>query len=170
MIPGYGTAASAVLGVGSTLGNFGADMADSSVSTGQMFSNLGIGLGMDLVGLIPGLGAVGKAGKIGKMIKPLSKGIIWTLRGIGTVQAANSVNAIRKLMSTPDKMTVDDWRDVAGGIQAVMGISNYNAGKRMLKRNTSSRQVVDIDGMDRKTYTISQEDYNRIKSAQGKEA
>lgn len=169
-VPGYGTAASAVLGVGSTLGNFGADMADKSVSTGQMFANLGIGLGMDLVGLIPGLGTVGKAGKIVKMIKPLSPYIIGGLRVIGTTQALNSVDAIRKLMSTPDKMTLDDWRDVAGGIQAIMGISNYNAGKRMLKRNTSSRQVVDIDGMDRKTYTISQEDYNRIKSAQGKEA
>lgn len=169
-VPGYGTAASAILGVGSTLTNFGTDAFDDSVSAGQMWSNLGIGLGMDIVGLIPGAGVAGKAGKIARLLRPISKGLLWTLRGIGTVQAFNSMNAINKLMTTPDKMTVDDWRDVAGGVQAAMGLANYRAGKRAVSRNTTEKQVVDIHGADRKKYTISQEDYEKLRSTQGKEA
>lgn len=169
-VPGYGTAASAGLGIVSTLTNFGADIADDSVSAGQMFTNLGIGLGMDAVGLIPGLGVGAKAGKIARMIKPISKGLVWTLRGIGTAQAYNSIGAINKLMTTPDKMTVDDWRDVAGGVQAVMGFANYRAGKRSVNRNTTEKQVVDIQGADRKSYTISPEGYAKLKATQGKEA
>lgn len=169
-VPGYGTVASAVLGVTSTAANFGADLSDDSVSIGQAFGNLGMGLGMDLVGLIPGVGVVGKAGKISKMIKPISRGLIWTLRGIGTAQAYNSIGAINKLLTTPDKMTVDDWRDVAGGVQAVMGYANYRSGKRAVARNTTERQVVDIYGADRKKYTISQENYEKLRNTQGKKA
>lgn len=169
-VPGYGTLASAGLGVASTIGNLGADIADESVSGWQAAGNAALGLGMDLVGLIPGLGVGAKAGKIAKMIKPISKGIVWTLRGIGTAQAYNSIGAINKLMTTPDKMTVDDWRDVAGGVQAVMGFANYRAGKRNVRRNTTQKQVVNIQGADRKAYTISPEDYAKLKSTKGKEA
>jgi hypothetical protein len=71
-VPGYGTAASAALGVGSTLTNLGADIADDSVSGGEAAWNTIAGLGMDLVGLIPGFGAAGKTGKIAKNLIKLT--------------------------------------------------------------------------------------------------
>lgn len=169
-LPGYGTAAAAGLGVLSTGTNFGLDLADKSVSTGQAFANLGIGLGMDLVGLVPGLGVGAKATKIARLVKPISKTLIWGLRAVGTAQAYNSIGAINKLLTTPDKMTVDDWRDIAGGVQAVMGLANYRAGKRQVNNNTIRNQVVDINGADRRRYTISKSDYEKLKSTKGKEA
>ena len=79
-VPGYGTAASAALGVGSTIGNFTADLADESVGVGSALLNAGAGLGMDLVGLIPGLGAAGKGSKIVKNLLKLAPKLttIWS--------------------------------------------------------------------------------------------
>ena len=62
-VPGYGTAASAVLGLGSTATNFGADLADGQ-GLWNATKNAGFGLAADVMGLIPGLGGVGKGAKI----------------------------------------------------------------------------------------------------------
>lgn len=167
LLPGYGTAASAVLGVGSTLGNLGADMMDDSVSGWQAAGNAVLGLGMDVVGLIPGAGAVGKAGKIAKTIKPISKGIIWTLRGIGTYQAIDSINAIQKLMTSPNEMTVDDWRSVAAGIQAVAGYTRYNRGKARVRDKYAQENVRHVTGSDGKKYTISEEQFQQLSQTKG---
>ena len=64
-VPGYGTAASAVLGLGSTATNFGADLADGQ-GLWNATKNAGFGLAADVMGLIPGLGGVGKGAKIAR--------------------------------------------------------------------------------------------------------
>jgi hypothetical protein len=78
-IPGYGTVASGVLGIGSTLTNIVADIADESMSGWDVAGNALYGLGMDVVGLIPGMGATGKAAKIVRVLKPVSKLAMRTL-------------------------------------------------------------------------------------------
>lgn len=70
--PGYGTAASAGLGLTSTLGNLTADLADKRVSLGSAFGNAALGLGMDIVGLVPGFGIASKGNKIAKNLIKLA--------------------------------------------------------------------------------------------------
>jgi hypothetical protein len=64
-IPGYGTAVSAVTGIGSTLTNLGLDINDG-VDGWTVAKNAGFGLAADVMGLIPGLGGVGKGAKIAR--------------------------------------------------------------------------------------------------------
>jgi hypothetical protein len=58
-VPGYGTAASAILGLGSTATNFGADLADGQGLWGAT-KNAGFGLAADVMGLVPGLDGIGR--------------------------------------------------------------------------------------------------------------
>ena len=67
-VPVYGTAASAVTGVGSTFSNLGADIAEDGFQWSDL-GNFGLSLGMDAMGLIPGLGSSSKVGKIVKTLK-----------------------------------------------------------------------------------------------------
>ena len=123
-VPGYGTAASAALGVGSTLTNLGADIADDSVSGGEAAWNTIAGLGMDLVGLIPGFGAAGKTGKIAKNLIKLTPKLLtlW-----GTSQAyAPAAEALKKLTSDKE-LTVDDWKALSAGLSAAAGLSRMGA-------------------------------------------
>lgn len=123
-VPGYGTAASAGLGLGSTITNLGADIADDSVSAGEAAWNAISGLGMDVVGLIPGFGAAGKSSKIAKNLIKLTPKILtlW-----GTSQAfAPAVEALKKLTSD-EKLTVDDWKALSSGLAAIAGLSRMGA-------------------------------------------
>lgn len=125
-IPGYGTVASGVLGIGSTLTNIGADIADESMSGWDVAGNALYGLGMDVVGLIPGLGTTGKAAKIVRVLKPVSKLAMRTLQAYGMIHSADAFN---KLMSNPSDMSADDWRNLVTGLQAISGEARYKRGK-----------------------------------------
>ncbi|MGM9532226.1 hypothetical protein [Intestinibacter sp.] len=117
-IPGYGTVTSAGLGLGSTIGNIGADIADDSMSTWDTTKNALFGLGMDVLGLIPGWGASAKTTKIVQILKPVVKTALAIMSGIGMVTSAN---AFAKMISNPSEMTVADWRDALAGIKAITG-------------------------------------------------
>ncbi|WP_295723497.1 hypothetical protein [uncultured Leptotrichia sp.] len=52
--PGYGIAASGVLGLGSMAGNLMADINDKSVSSGDVWKNLATNAGLTAVGMLPG--------------------------------------------------------------------------------------------------------------------
>lgn len=62
-IPGYGTIASAGLGIGSSLANYSAELSRNGFKWGDL-GNLAINLGLDTVGLVPGLGSAAKGSKI----------------------------------------------------------------------------------------------------------
>ncbi|WP_370841464.1 hypothetical protein [Gemmiger formicilis] len=49
------------------------------MSAGDVVKNAAYGLGMDIVGLIPGWGASGKAAKIVRILKPVSKLVMRSL-------------------------------------------------------------------------------------------
>ena len=80
-IPVYGTAASAVTGVGSTAANTVADSIEGIDSPGKIAGRTVKNLGLDLVGLIPYIGAAGKLGKIGKAISKVNPKTISKITG-----------------------------------------------------------------------------------------
>lgn len=166
-IPGYGTVASGVLGIGSTLTNIGADIADESMSGWDVAGNALYGLGMDVVGLIPGLGTTGKAAKIVRVLKPVSKLAMRTLQAYGMIHSADAFN---KLMSNPSDMSADDWRNLVTGLQAISGEARYKGGKRAVNRATTQRDVADVKTSTRRVATISKEDLDKLRKTKGLKA
>ena len=166
-IPGYGTVASGVLGIGSTLTNIGADIADESMSRWDVAGNALYGLGMDVVGLIPGMGATGKAAKIVRVLKPVSKLAMRTLQAYGMVHSADAFN---KLMSNPSDMSVNDWRNLVTGLQAISGEARYKGGKRAVSRATTQRDVADVKTSTGRMATISKEDLDKLRKTKGLKA
>lgn len=165
-IPGYGTVASGVLGIGSTLTNIGADIADESMSGWDVAGNALYGLGMDVVGLIPG-GATGKAAKIVRVLKPVSKLAMRTLQVYGMVHSADAFN---KLMSNPSDMSADDWRNLVTGLQAISGEARYKGGERAVSRATTQRDVADVKTSTGRMATISKEDLDKLRETKGLKA
>lgn len=167
-VPGYGTAASAALGVGSTIGNFTADLADESVGVGSAFLNAGAGLGMDLVGLIPGLGAAGKGSKIVKNLLKIAPKLItiWS----ASTSFAPAMQAFNKLKDKGAKeMTVDDWKALANGLTAAAGATRWGAAAAKNKINThkygtTTRTVTTKSG---KQVQMSEDEFQKIKRASG---
>lgn len=166
-IPGYGTVASGVLGIGSTLTNIGADIVDESMSGWDVAGNALYGLGMDVVGLIPGMGATGKAAKIVRVLKPVSKLAMRTLQAYGM---AHSADAFNKLMSNPSDMSADDWRNLVTGLQAISGEARYKGGKRAVSRATTQRDVADVKTSTGRMATISKEDLDKLRETKGLKA
>lgn len=166
-IPGYGTVASGVLGIGSTLTNIGADIADESMSGWDVAGNALYGLGMDVVGLIPGMGATGKAAKIVRVLKPVSKLAMRTLQAYGMVHSADAFN---KLMSNPSDMSADDWRNLVTGLQAISGEARYKGGKRAVSRATTQRDVADVKTSTGRMATISKEGLDKLRETKGLKA
>lgn len=80
-LPGYGTAASAVLGIGGLASELLADVADEGVSWGEVGERLLSNAGFAALGLLPG----GKLGKIGsKLVKyglPMAGAVFSTMAG-----------------------------------------------------------------------------------------
>lgn len=166
-IPGYGTVASGVLGIGSTLTNIGADIADESMSGWDVAGNALYGLGMDVVGLIPGMGATGKAAKIVRVLKPVSKLAMKTLQVYGMVHSADAFN---KLMSNPSDMSADDWRNLVTGLQAISGEARYKGGERAVSRATTQRDVAAVKTSTGRMATISKEDLDKLRETKGLKA
>lgn len=166
-IPGYGTVASGVLGIGSTLTNIGADIVDESMSGWDVAGNALYGLGMDVVGLIPGMGATGKAAKIVRVLKPVSKLAMRILQAYGMVHSADAFN---KLMSNPSDMSADDWRNLVTGLQAISGEARYKGGKRAVSRATTQRDVADVKTSTGRMATISKEDLDKLRETKGLKA
>lgn len=167
-VPGYGTIASAGLGLGSTVGNFTADLADESVSLGSAFGNAALGLGMDVVGLIPGLGAAGKGSKIVKNLLKVAPKLM-TIWGTST-SFAPAMQAFNKLRDKgASEMTVDDWRALSNGLTAAAGATRWGASaarnKILTNRyGTTTRTVTTKSG---KQIEMSEDEFRRIKGASG---
>lgn len=120
-VPGYGTAASAILGLSSTAANLGADLSDGTMSTLDAIKNAGVNVGFDALGLF---GGVGKGGKIAKTVLRYTPRI---LAAIGTIQglknAPEITSSFKKLTNDGwSSLTVQDWQNISQGIGLVTGI------------------------------------------------
>jgi hypothetical protein len=123
--PGYGTAASGILGGTSLVTNLVADAMDDSLTKWDVAKNVGMNAALAGVGMIPGLGL---ASKSGKWITNIAK---WAPRLL-TLQAIkdlpDSYNSLQKAINKPNELTNADWKNIAYGLSVVAGLSRGAAG------------------------------------------
>ena len=131
-IPGYGTAAAGVLGVGSTLTTLGADFADKGVSTGQALGGLALNVGMDLASLIPGINVSAGGAKVAKNILKIAPKLIPAFTALAT--GPEAIETIKKISNNGiGSITKDELRNLSYCISAVTGVGHVgiSAGKRV---------------------------------------
>lgn len=165
--PGYGTAASALLGLGSTATNFGADLADGYGYLGAA-KNAGIGLAADVMGLIPGLGSASKGAKVAKNLLWAVPKITQWLNTIDGLSNANELIASIKKIPHPSTMTLDDWNNVRQAVQIVSGHGRSVATKvkksAMVKHKVNTvepqYEIKTTDGWK----PVSDDTYNQLKN------
>jgi hypothetical protein len=123
--PGAGTAISAVTGIASTIGNAISDFTDDAVTGSQAWKNLGMNLGMDLMGLIPGGGSAAKFGKILKTIKPMAATII-ALPGIKSMfnNSPEILASWKKVFDEDAKMDYQDYMNLLQVLNVAAGGTN----------------------------------------------
>ena len=169
--PGYGTAISAVAGLGSTAANLGADLSDGTMSTWDAIKNAGINVGFDALGLF---GGVGKGGKIAKTLVRYTPRI---LAAIGTMQGlknAPEITASFKRLTNDgySALTVQDWQNISQGIGLVTGIGGA-AGRKLHNYKKTTDHTWDQVGLymnkkgakNKTMFTFKGEDAKAIRNA-----
>lgn len=162
-VPVYGTAVSAGSGLISSLTNFGADMFDKSVSAGDMWKNLGTNIAMDAVGLVPGFGASGKAGKITKTLVKYVPKIVAALSAANTLSPESRASWAK--LASNESLTVKDWQNIAAGCSALAGVSrgavgHFNA--HTMAKGTKTKDF-NITASDGKQYKVTAEQLETLK-------
>lgn len=173
--PGYGTAASAVLGLTSLGTNMAADIVDDSVSAGEVAQNAAVNLGLGVVSLVPGLGI---AGKSGKWLTSIAK---WAPRLL-TIQALRNspeiYASIKKAIDSPQQITNQDWKNIAYGLSIAAGLSrgaraiaDHRKYSPAFKGKTESKEVIKTKSGKEVEVTKEQlKELNNIGKKQGTEA
>lgn len=162
-VPVYGTAISAGTGLASSLTNFGADMFDKSVSAGDMWKNLGANIAMDTVGLIPGFGTAGKAGKITKTLVKYVPKIVTVLSAANALSPESRASWAK--LASKESLTVRDWQNIAAGCSALAGVSrgavgHFNA--HTMAKGTKTKDF-NITASDGKQYKVTAEQLETLK-------
>lgn len=173
-VPGYGTAASAALGLGSTAANLGADLSDGTMSTWDAIKNAGVNVGFDALGLF---GGVGKGGKIAKTLVRYTPRI---LAAIGTVQGlknAPEITASFKKMTNEgfSSLTVQDWQNISQGIGIATGIGG-GIGRKIKTNLRHTENTWDQVGLymnkkgskNKQMFTFKGEDARAIRGAKNR--
>lgn len=114
-IPTGGNPVAGVLGYGSTLAQFGADVSRDGFQMGDLGSLL-VGAGLDTISLLPGIGISGKAAKTAKAIKKAAPVLKKVLIATGAV---NAVPAINNIIS--GDYNLDDFKKLSMGLLALKG-------------------------------------------------
>ena len=88
----------------------------------------GLNLLFDAAGAIPIIGDSAQAYKVYKGIMKIGAPLLGFL---GAMNMSEAKASVEKLLSKDEKMTVQDWRNIANGLAAVVGAKNYwqNKGK-----------------------------------------
>ena len=170
-----------VVGVGSTLTNLGADIADDGFQWEDV-KNLGINLGFDLLGAIPIFGdAFGTGAKITKNL------VKWAPRAMAGLAAYQGVANFDGMMGSwgkltsgdkDQKMTVQDWRNIAQSISLLTGgvrAAKNKATQNKMKQQAKLDDVVGVNVRNRNTGKIEQvlvngETAKKIRKAKGVKA
>jgi hypothetical protein len=134
---GVGNAVGAATGLGSTISTAIADYKRDDDWSWSDTGNLILNLGMDAATLIPGLGTMAKGAKVTKAIKTAAPILrkAFTALGLGT-----SLTALGKVMSG-EELTINDWRLLANGLNAVTGIGRNVAGKKLYTQKTGAGEL-----------------------------
>ena len=116
---GVGSVASAGIGMASTAANQAADMAEG-MGFLESLGNNAVSYGLDALSLIP----FARAAKIPKTIKAIAGFAPKLMTIISTAQGISNAPEITKSLSklnSSESLTVEDWRNIANGIQIVLG-------------------------------------------------
>ena len=140
--PGYGTAVSALTGIGATLAGAYADRARGE-SWGSTLSTAGFGLSMDILGLVPGLGVAGKAAKMAKIV---AKGAKWIGPALGGMAAMSygpgAMSAFNKFTSgKTNDITSEELRDFTYAMRAIAVGGIRKAGSTYQGNRTVARAI-----------------------------
>ena len=168
------------VGLGSTLTNFGADIADDGFQWEDV-KNLGINAGFDLLGAIPLFGdAVGTGTKITRQLvkwAPRLMALWGAYQGVANFDGI--MNSFSKIASgdKDQKLTVQDWRNIAQGIGLITGgtraIKNKVAQSKM-KRQARVDDVVGVNVVDKngvkQQVLVDGDVAKRIRAANGDKA
>lgn len=143
-IPEVGTALSAVTGIGATIAGAVGDIIRGE-SLGSILGSAGFGLGMDVVGLIPGVGIGGKAAKMAKVI---SKGAKWIGPGLQIYAARaygpKAISAFNKMTSgKTNEVTAEELRDLTYALRAIVLGGVRKAGSTYQNNRTLARAQKD---------------------------
>ena len=150
------------VGLGSTLLNFGSDIADDGFQWEDV-KNLGINVGFDLLGAIPLFGdALGTGTKITRQL------LKWAPRAMGLLAGYQGVENFDGMMESwgkltsgdkDKKLTVQDWRNIAQSIGLITGgtraIKN-KAAQANMKKQAKVDGVVGVNVRDKNTGEIKQ--------------
>lgn len=134
-IPTGGNPVAAALGVGSTATQFISDVKRDGFNLGDL-GNAALGLGLDVVSFLPGVGIAGKAAKTARIIKRIKPLLTAGFSALGLSAALNSINK-------EGEWTLDDYRNILMGVQGLIG------GKRALDRTIGYKKTgrtADISG------------------------
>lgn len=134
---GVGNAVGAATGLGSTISTAIADYKRDDDWSWRDTGNLILNLGMDAATLIPGLGTVAKGAKVTKAIKIAAPILHKAFTALGLV---TSLTALGKVMSGKE-LTINDWRLLANGLNAVTGIGRNVAGKKLYTQKTGAGEL-----------------------------
>lgn len=134
---GVGNAVGAVTGLGSTISTAIADYKRDDDWSWSDTGNLILNLGMDAATLIPGLGTIAKGAKVTKAIKAAAPILrkAFTVMGLGS-----SAAALGKVVSG-EELTINDWRLLANGLNAVTGIGRNVAGKKLYTQKAGAEEL-----------------------------
>lgn len=121
-LPGYGTAASAGLGLTALGTNMAADIADDSVSGLEVAKNAGINLGLGVIGLVPGLGLASKSGKwIAQVAKWAPR--LLTMAAAGQIALDDNIKQSLAKVTSNETLTVNDWKNVGYALSTMAGLA-----------------------------------------------
>lgn len=162
--PVYGTAASGILGLGSTVMDLVADTMDESVSAGQVFTNLGANLGMAALGMIPG----GKAGKIAKNVAKYVPKIL-AAYAAGNLALNDDIHKSLGKLTSDEDLTVNDWKNIGFALSAVTGLTRsgtaaFKARQFKTKDVPTGDVEIKIKGSDKKGITLKKEELDVLNS------
>lgn len=141
----------AVASVGSTAASALADWLDDSVTGTEMIKNIGMNLGMDVLGLIPVVGdAAGTGGKLLKSVKKIAPKLMYGLTAwgiLGTLKNGSNIMESLQKVTSDEKLTVGDWQNIAQAITAIAGINNgvkAGAAKHMAKKKAKVDDAIGL--------------------------
>lgn len=124
-IPTGGNPLAAGLGYASTLAQFGSDVSRDGFDIGDA-GNLILGLGLDTISLLPGIGISGKMAKTAKVVKK-SAGLL--KKAFTAAGATRAVGAVENIASGNGDL--DDWKALSTGLFAFknihQGVKNIKA-------------------------------------------
>lgn len=162
-IPVAGTAVSGVAGLGSTFTNLWADAKEDGLDNKDL-QNFVTNLGFDAVGLLPGIGAAGKAGKIAKTLgKTLPKvlGIASTLSIVQ--QSPELLESLKKLTTDPKNITSGDLQNIGTVLSAIAAGNSVRQRRAFKKATTTGKNNIKLE--DGRVVAITDQQLKEVKKA-----